>query len=253
MWCRCCQQDVPGIPSEGMGGYCCPRCGEPFSRRSGEIRPGTPALASAVALAEAEAPPTTLTESHLSASQAPESPPPGENWEFDEQLAHIARLLGVEPPVEVDRERSRLDSSHRAPAEAAAPDKEKFDLRRWGRQLQSWQARRLFPVLCWLAVLVGTMAASCGGMLLAWSAASGREELRAIGMPIALAGGAALAVGIFLELDRRRGRAPAPVAGQPPDLIPREPTGPMVRIDAAEASPGEQNLAASEVVAPRLP
>jgi hypothetical protein len=57
-------------------------------------------------------------------------------------------------------------------------------------------------MLTWATLALGVMAFVCGGVLLAWSAASGRQELWTIGMPIALGGQIVLLIGLMLQLDR---------------------------------------------------
>ncbi|MBN2024004.1 MAG: hypothetical protein JW809_14565 [Pirellulales bacterium] len=58
----------------------------------------------------------------------------------------------------------------------------------------------------WLVALIGLTALSCGGVLMAWSLATGRADLWGIGAPVAGGGLAALAltlgVVLVLRLDR---------------------------------------------------
>ena len=186
--------------------------------------------------------------------------PAGEDWAVDEQLRHIARVLGVEPPAEIPPEGPRVDRPHRpavssssslAPAcpEPVAKPAGKRELFDWARQAQAWQARRVFPALCWLAVLAGTMAGTCGVVLLGWSAVAGRPELRPVGMPIALAGAAALAVGLYFQIDRFRKRATEPSGGSP-EAVPVDPAGPAIRIDAGTTSPTVSDHPAEQLAVP---
>ena len=50
--------------------------------------------------------------------------------------------------------------------------------------------------------MLGTTSFVCGGILLGWSMATGRQELWTIGMPAALVGQVAILVGLVLQLDR---------------------------------------------------
>jgi len=107
----------------------------------------------------------------------------------------------------------------------------------------------VFPALCWLAVLAGTMAGTCGVVLLAWSAVAGRPELRPVGMPIALAGAAALAVGLYFQIDRFRKQALQP-SGAAPEAVPVDPAGPAIRIDAGTTSPAASDHPAEQLAVP---
>jgi hypothetical protein len=53
----------------------------------------------------------------------------------------------------------------------------------------------------WLLLSLGLATFACGSVLLGWSFATDREDLWPLGMPLALAGQAALIVGLVLQLD----------------------------------------------------
>lgn len=53
----------------------------------------------------------------------------------------------------------------------------------------------------WLLLSLGLATFACGAVLLGWSFATDREDLWPLGMPLALAGQAALIVGLVLQLD----------------------------------------------------
>ncbi len=56
--------------------------------------------------------------------------------------------------------------------------------------------------LIWAALSLGTAALACGGILLGWSLATGRNELWTVGLPIAVGGQISLSIGLVLQLDR---------------------------------------------------
>jgi len=247
---------VPGIPTSEDEGYCCPRCGEVLSDRPANVacvpRGAARTGASAKRMAKARAATAALDAEAVTA----ESCGPGDDWAVDEQLRHIARLLGVEPSAEMAADRPRRDAPHRGPSGAPAgappaPEPKagpsvRRELLDWAREAQAWQARRVFPVLCWLAVLAGTMAGTCGVVLLVWSAVAGRPELRPVGMPIALAGAASLAVGLFYHLDRLRQQSSRPSAGAA-QAAAADLGGPAIRIDAGTSSPAAPDLPAEQL------
>lgn len=87
MWCTHCQQDVRGLPS-AAGRYCCPRCSEPFGEKSIEppsVVAEEPLAARDFSLAVAPLPPLSPLPPLL--------PPMLDDWEADEQLLHVERIL----------------------------------------------------------------------------------------------------------------------------------------------------------------
>ncbi len=146
MWCRRCQQEVPGIvchddsvaheaaSSHDPGRYCCPRCGEPLGDRRrhepqqtsvaefAEQRAAQPTAATVGWVVESSSPPTVIQLPQMAVR------PALDNWETDEQLRHIGRILAVEE-LEVARpEVLRIDAAHshgvagKHPRDAAAAD-----------------------------------------------------------------------------------------------------------------------------------
>jgi hypothetical protein len=137
-------------------------------------------------------------------------PPHFDDWELDQQLRHIERLLGAakapNPPGETAAGRAwaRVDAPHAAvpgwhctparrpatPADEPAED---------GNSIAN-------PV--WVVLALGLMSFVCGGVLLGWSVVTGRGDLWTRGMPFAVGGQIALLVGLVLQLERlwRAGR-----------------------------------------------
>ena len=198
MWCRQCQQDVPGIGCANTGDYSCPRCGVIIST------PADPPLAepsSDRADSEARSPSAGKTAPPL----GPEPPPCYDGWELEEQLRHIERILAVRKPADkparaAERSRPvRLDAAHAGTATWHLPLSRETHPERIPAAKNA--APRL-PLLTWSALLVGLMAFACGGVLLGWSIVVGREDLWTLGMPIAIGGQILLLIGLILQLDR---------------------------------------------------
>ena len=133
----------------------------------------------------------------------PDPPPTYDAWELEEKLRHIERLLRIDQP-----DPSRRGASRQRIARVDAPHADSSDWHhpavaqaKAARSRARWTERWL-PLLTWSVLAVGLMASAFGGVLLAWSAAAGRHELWAIGMPVGLAGQIVLVIGLILQLDR---------------------------------------------------
>lgn len=224
MWCRDCQQDVPGVATSEAGKYACPRCGELLSAETAPAaKPAQPGQTPSPA---GESPPTPGSRSAAEpigtcscgkacscgndtqdvifqpiASPVPE-PPLADNWEIGEQLRHIERVLridksGRQPPAEKEGRRLRLDAAHTEHPQRHKPPKGKKSRRKASAGRGSW-----LGALAWTMLSLGSMALACGGVLLAWSAATGRDDLWTLGTPIVLVGQLVLLAGFILQLDR---------------------------------------------------
>lgn len=187
MWCKHCQQDVPGLAAPEDKAHCCARCGT--------VLDADPA-------ARPDSVPTDSCQPQADASQRDSELPPYDGWELDEQLQHIERVLAIdEPPggpmqAAYRREITRLDPPHSGPAEWHPLLAEQ--LAREGSR-RPWAA---LAALAWTALALGTTALFCGGILLAWSSFTERQELWSVGLPIAIGGQIALLVGLILQIDR---------------------------------------------------
>jgi len=192
MWCKRCQQDVPGVVSPEAGAYVCLRCGDAlFVNRAAE---------------EAAAPPPTSAEAkepEPAGEPADDHPPPFDGWEFEERLRHIERLLAIDRPTGIKHpqsfpiEAARFDSPHDRVAGWHLPQDPQTPA-----PSQSTQPESALPVLTWTVLSVGLMAFACGGVLLGWSMVSGRQDLGVYGTPITVGGLAGLLIGLILQLDR---------------------------------------------------
>ena len=209
---------MPGIPSLAEGQYSCPRCADDLAvpavhcageetkgeeEAKGEGRRAKGVGATAGVEAQRECPPEFM-------------PPLYDGWELDEELRHIERILRTDKPEEPQQPQSqgapqqhlRLDPPHGEPAAWHRPIARK-PLRR--PQPTASEGDSALGTVTWMALSVGTMSFVCGGVLLGWSLATGRQELWSIGTPIALAGQIGLLIGLVLQLDRlwRDGRTAA--------------------------------------------
>jgi hypothetical protein len=205
MWCQSCAQDVPGVPSLEAGEFSCPRCGVvlapalPHLRTPVRPQPDRPAPPVA-------APPATTIE-------APDSCPPlYDDWEMDEELRRIERVLKAtcpgefDPPPPHEEKAYRLDAAHGSPPTAPhspAPKGYTFKPKPVHRPAATpTEGGVLLAATTWGFLSLGTTAFVCGGILLCWSVVAARPELWTIGMPVGLGGQIALLVGLVLQLDR---------------------------------------------------
>ena len=141
------------------------------------------------------------------ASARAEEIPSYDNWEFDDQLWHIAQALQVDATPGHRREKgdvretTRHDRAHDALNPRHAPPMPVSHQRKSDIHSGSI-AGSLLALLIWAALSLGTAALVCGGMLLGWSLWTGRGELWKIGLPIATGGQISLLIGLVLQIDR---------------------------------------------------
>ena len=124
-----------------------------------------------------------------------------DGWELDEQLRHIDRVLKAGkaqagPPG--DGGVFRFDPPH------AGPSGNHVSTTTPARRRTAPNADRgsATGAITWLALSLGTASFVCGGILLGWSMATGRQELWTIGLPVTLVGQVGLLLGLVLQLDR---------------------------------------------------
>ncbi len=196
MWCKQCQQDVPALSSDETGKYVCPRCGvAPAETKTAEPTPAS------VPPPGSEEPKLGVPRPPLFAG-TPESPPPYDPWELEEQLRHLQRVLTAEqlktPSPAMAGEALRIDPGH------AAPGRRRLPAGRASKrsQAESRRARSALHLVAWLVLLIGLMGMACGGVLLGWSLIAGRQDLWPIGLPIAVVGQIVLVTGFVLQMDR---------------------------------------------------
>jgi hypothetical protein len=190
MWCKQCQEDVPGLALSGDGGFVCPRC-------SGTLRTGRSADLIGERPEPATAPAAEPSEDVLAFLH--------DDWEMADQLRHIERVLGngkrarQRRQAAARREAARLDAPHAGPPAwhvGTCPKPAPRKVAAGGER--GW----IMSAFTWAVLSLGTMAFVCGTVLLGWSLCTDRPELWAVGTPIALCGQIALLIGLVLQLDR---------------------------------------------------
>lgn len=206
MWCKLCQQDVPGIVSAGTGRFRCPRCGEGINATPYGDRPDLPEVGCAERpLDEARSGVIRIhSQDHTSKMGRPIAPSLYDGLAVEEDLRELGRLLTPDdevddPPSIISRQRLRLDDSHvepagwrRTPSEASASHKPVSD-----SLGESVISKAPWAVLC-----LGVAAFVCGSVLMTWSIIAQRQELWSTGIPVLLVGQIGFLVGLILQLDR---------------------------------------------------
>ncbi|MEX2174740.1 MAG: hypothetical protein WD872_10285 [Pirellulaceae bacterium] len=164
MWCSNCQHDVaPEASPAGDSLVRCAACGTTL----GHDRPQRPE----------------------EQSSGPLSMDPADDWQIE------AEMRGVERLVASLRPKTRLDGA----ATVAVPH-----LPRQAGTAAAEAAKKGTPktnLAVWSLVALGLALFACGTVLLGWSQIVERPDLWSLGMPLALAGQAALIVGLVVQLD----------------------------------------------------
>jgi hypothetical protein len=196
MWCKQCQQDVPGIVCAEGGQYRCPRCAE--------------GIYSPLNVTWVDQAGTEVAGGQPGVPDGPGEEPPRlyDDWDFEDRLGHIGRVLAIDrseanaslragssQTVRTDGSHQGTAGPHRAPSRKRVPQ-------RTDGPAPPETAHPLLGFFTWTALSLGLMAFVCGGTLLGWSMIAGRQDLWTIGLPITLAGQIGLLAGLVLQLDR---------------------------------------------------
>jgi hypothetical protein len=209
MWCKFCRQDVPALSLPNEGKLYCPRCGEDIESAA--------SLETEIAAAE-----SSYFFEHGTAEPNRATPdfaiePDPHDWELEDRLRHIERLLEsavAENPVWEEGAHQR-QYTFAAPHAVVPPwhsgDKP-IAAERPSLQTQKTrsQKKRSFAVVIWLMISVGSIAAVGGGALLGWSLLSNRQELWTYFLPATCFGQLMVLVGLLLQTRvyrRENGRA----------------------------------------------
>jgi len=194
MWCDSCRQDVPAISSgDADPRIVCAHCGGPLVRRRD---------------ADNDTPEAELAgfEEALESQHAGEEDDENlrlDDWQMEEDLRRAERLIGRVYPHRRREEGSGHSSAD--PHEQIATWHAQLDrplvIPDWVDPATQRRRRSGASGLAWLLLSLGLMAFACGGVLLAWSAATGRGDLWNWGLPLALGGQAALLVGLLFQLE----------------------------------------------------
>ena len=206
MWCKLCQQDVPGIVSAGTGRYRCPRCGEGFDATpNGDRQDLSEAGCAEWSADEARSGGIRIhSQDHTSKTGRPATPSPYDGLAVEENLRELGRILRADDEVEAPpsvpcQQWFRLDSSHAEPAGWRTTSKEDRFNRTPGSDSHGDSVISKVP---WAVLSLGMAAFVCGAVLMTWSIVAGRQELWSTGIPVLLVGQIGLLVGLILQLDR---------------------------------------------------
>jgi hypothetical protein len=117
---------------------------------------------------------------------------PDDDWVLEADIRSVQRMVeGLKRTSRIDLPATPTIKPH-LPALAA-------------RQEEPSSERESVPpkanLAAWSLLSLGLATFACGAVLLGWSFATDREDLWPLGMPLALAGQAALIVGLVLQLD----------------------------------------------------
>ena len=162
MWCRYCQQDVPGVASQVEGEFRCARCLTGLSR-------------------DLQANPVVNLDQGSPLQQL-------NSWEFDAELDSAQELVREVQsyPQTNSSAKFRFDGPH----VRTAPS----------RRFTS-EPKPLTGFIAWTLISIGLTAAVFGGALLIWAIWDGRSDLWPLGVPCALGGQAVLVLGLLLQLE----------------------------------------------------
>ena len=146
-------------------------------------------------------------------------------WAEDEQLQKAKRLLRPLPVRNTKNQNSSEEKAPRLRFDPPSSDSLKVPLPKAERPPQAAPPKNVPPSpnyprgassptpasspnllsgIAWSVVLLGLMGMVCGGVLLAWSMATGRAELWSLGLPIGLVGQGGLLVGMLCAILSKR-------------------------------------------------
>ncbi len=235
MWCKDCRQDVPALLSGDKQTFCCPRCGGMLCAESGtgcqpvlhetgsrtgwhpvprpcyddwetgeELSEIGRALRStkhverqAKAIYRRESMRFDQPHADLPLRHAPAAEQPSNSPLKKSDSGSLGATAGL----------SSSDFREHLPCTAGQASSGTLFQRAAKRRKTVAEKRGAAPsALTWLSLALGTIGFVCGGVLMGWSLATGRQEFWfwTIGAPVALVGQIALLVGMVLQLDRMR-------------------------------------------------
>ena len=132
------------------------------------------------------------------------------DWRFEEELQAVDRLLrslrasGV-ISGSTDQIENRFDLPDPPHEELHGHTAGRTNLSRRNLASPSSRPEKRSPVygfVAWSMLSLGLMTFVCGGVLLGWSFADGREQLWTYGLPLTLGGQALLLVGLLFQLEK---------------------------------------------------
>lgn len=192
MWCSTCQRDVPAM-SRPSGGLRCTRCerdldfgtsAQPTAAMPDTLKPGTRATSTLAA---------ALCGSALADA----------DWKLEADLRGVHRLIhSLRGQSSKDLPHTALPAPHHSAFSSASPhDLNASKAAPSANPIAATPGSSAIHVVGWLLVAIGLATFVCGGVLLGWSLAAGRDDLWPLGMPLTLIGQAGLVLGLVLQLD----------------------------------------------------
>jgi hypothetical protein len=193
MWCRACQQDVPGVRSPYDASLRCTRCNGPLlsPADSGETRAGTYTAHDGAIHEE-----TALDDG----SQEASSPalPCWDDWALEEDLKSAEHLIG-EPGILAASDDAELEPGP-TPEDSDEPPRSSPETRVLRRHVDNSVDQTLVRLSRYL--LAGSLfTLALAGGLLVLSLTAPRPELWRLGMPLLLVGQVGLILGLVIQLD----------------------------------------------------
>jgi len=178
MWCSFCEQDVPGVASinEDQEVVCCARCGEPLG---GQVAPSD-----------------SPNDELLAVDMHSAGMPSWDDWELDEKLHDVDRLLREVGGTTTHAARNWPPQQERGEG-GYRPDASG----KQSRPVAGTTRRKRSSWLAWLVLSLGLMTFVCGAVLLGWSFFVDKSLLWRIGLPLSLVGQAGLLIGLILQLE----------------------------------------------------
>lgn len=205
MWCRSCEQDVPGVVTSDASRVCCPRCSSTL-----------PSGAAATLASEGGSPAASIDIRHTALNdeiRQEDRVPPSlglNDWQSGDDAQTVRRVLQTlgQRTVRSDsvpprgRSQAAAQPHFFAPADAPAPNAASEH----GETVDRPAAELPAAVgsssrLSWSLMAVGLTTLVCGTILLTWCFYDGRESLQRVGLPLALGGQIALLSGLILQLE----------------------------------------------------
>ncbi|MFV1969265.1 MAG: hypothetical protein ACC628_27915 [Pirellulaceae bacterium] len=187
MWCRTCQQDVPGVASREQSAALCARCHSVLSPVAANDRP--------MEVGDTNPSPVAPTSTN-GEEKAAVTPHSFDDWQIDDDLQAADRLIRRLGTRRVEKPHPTPQQGHNLAVQRAtiASSRSATRPRRARTSIVS-------SLVSWTLLSLGLMAFVFGAVLLSWSFLTDRIELWRLGMPFTLAGQAGLILGLVFQLD----------------------------------------------------
>lgn len=173
------------VPGDRSSGQRCIRCQTPFASSTSKDIPIPAGIE-----------PLSLLTEQSTVESLLQPPLPQADWQLEAELRYVERLAMAwkqAPPI---------NESTASPGELPSDELESHSRERTQAvpaAISSSPPR--FAGLAWATLSIGVMCFVCGGVLLGWSALTGRQSLWSLGLPLTLIGQAGLILGLVLQLE----------------------------------------------------